>query len=101
MCPNSFGALFDARHLEAGIALQGQLDHADAVGIRRVAGGFMRRPGGRNEEHAIQLEAAGGGAGRRQVAVVNRIEGAAEEGQAGGGTAGHGQHDRSLTVAAL
>ena len=39
----------------------------------------MRRPAGGDEMNFVEIEAAVGGAGDGEVAVVNRVEGAAKE----------------------
>ena len=42
---------------------------------------FMRRMGSRDEEHAVEMEACGGLARESEVAIVDGIEGAAEDRQ--------------------
>ena len=58
----------------------GEREHGEAVGERsQVLFQFVRRPAGRDEMNFVEIEAAVGGASHGEVAIVNRIEGAAEK----------------------
>src|SRR5690242_5619960 len=58
----------------------GQRSHGEAVRKgRQVLFELVRRAAGRNEMNLVKIEATVGGAGYGEMAVMNRIEGAAEE----------------------
>ena len=61
-------------------SVAGEFGHADAIGVGGVGdAGLVRRMGGGHEEHTVEMEARGGGAGEGQMAIVDGIEGAAED----------------------
>ena len=69
---------------EAGVGFAGEGDHGEAVGEGGLgSGGFEGLAGGWGEEDLREREGVGGGGGDGEVAVVWRVEGAAEEGDAG------------------
>src|ERR1035438_8895658 len=72
----------EAGDFEARVALAGEFGHADTIGVRRVGdAGLVRRMGGGDEEDAVEAVACGGLAREGEVAIVDGIEGAAEDRQ--------------------
>ena len=73
-------AFFEAGDFEARIALAGEFGHTDAICEGRVSDSrLVRRMSSRDEEHAIEMEARGGLARKGEMAIVDGIEGAAED----------------------
>src|ERR1035438_2531698 len=72
----------EAGDFEARVALAGEFGHADTIGVRRVGdAGLVRRMGGGDEEDAVEAVACGGLAREGEMAIVDGIEGAAEDRQ--------------------
>ena len=65
--------------LQTKFALANKFHHAVAVVKRFGLLSFVRRIGGRHEQQPVRLHPVSGRPGYRQVRVVNRIEGPAEE----------------------
>ena len=72
----------EAGNFEARVALAGEFGHADTIGVGRVGdAGLVRWMGSGDKEDAVEAVAFGGLAREGEVAVVDGIEGAAEDRQ--------------------
>src|SRR5439155_26216595 len=73
-------ASFGERWNEVRMFGAGERDHGEAVRKRReVLLEFVRRPAGWDEMNFVEIETAVGGAGDREMAVVDGVERAAKE----------------------
>ena len=75
-----------AAHRKRRISGHGQLQHLDPL-LRRASGLavlLMRRRGGRQEPHRVQPALLPAALRQEQMAVVNRVEGAAENAETHG-----------------
>ena len=80
LCAAEVFASFGERGNEMRMLGAGERGHRETVRERsEVLLEFVRRPASGNEMDFVEVEAAVGSAGHGEVAIVNRVEGAAEE----------------------